>query len=632
MKEQHKPIIAIALSFAILVIYNYFFSNTSAQKATQAQAEQQVNLPAGAPPHATEGVSRHEDARIIPQLSHNEGMVGAKSPFNGKIAGKASDKTAKKTSESRININSAKIKGTLTTLGNRFDSLELKEYHSTVDPASSNIALFDHQIRPYYAELGWVSNTSNLDMPNNSTQWETNNDTLEPGKPVVLTWENAQGLTFTRTIEIDEEYMFTITDVVRNNSDKTCSIAHYGLIYKNGSESTNVGGETYLLHEGVIGYVKNTLEQIEYKDLRSKPVNINNVNSGWFGFTDKYFLSALIPDQNRTHAVKFRNNSRLGEDNYQIDYLSSPEELSPGEITARTTRLFAGPKVMKILDKYENDLNLTHFDLAIDFGWFYFLTKPIFHLLTIFNSLLGNFGYSILLLTVLMKLLFFPLANKSYRAMSRMKSLQPEMERLRKQYGDDRMGLNQAMIELYRQRKINPAAGCVPIIIQIPVFFALYKVLYVTIEMRHSPFIGWIHDLSAPDPTNLFNLFGLIPWTPPSYLALGVWPLLMGITMVLMQRLNPQPADPIQAKMFLVMQLVLMVVLAQCPAGLVIYWTWSNILSILQQYLIIKQESKSNRLYNYSENRSSNTGSKKLAKKLGHPNQPSKPGSFPHKK
>ncbi len=360
----------------------------------------------------------------------------------------------------------------------------------------------------------------------------------------------------------------------------------YGLVSRTGTPPT-LG--FFILHEGLLGVINDQLREVDYDELQEDGKIEGTSQGGWLGITDKYWLVALVPDQKAQLRTNFRHTLQNREDKYQVDYLSSAVVVQPNSSNEISNRLFAGAKEVKLLDAYEADLGISRFDLAVDFGWFYFLTKPIFYVLIYFFEWLGNFGLAILLLTVIIKIAFFPLANKSYAAMSRMKQLQPKMTKLKERYGDDRAKMNEAMMKLYKDEKVNPAAGCFPMLIQIPVFFALYKVLFVAIEMRHAPFYGWIQDLSAPDPTSLFTLFGLIPWSPPEFLMIGIWPIIMGATMYLQQKLNPAPADPMQAKIFMFLPFIFTFMLAQFPAGLVIYWAWNNILSIAQQYAIMKR-------------------------------------------
>jgi YidC/Oxa1 family membrane protein insertase len=374
---------------------------------------------------------------------------------------------------------------------------------------------------------------------------------------------------------------------VKNSGSTPVSLLPYALISRTGTPQ--VGGY-YILHEGLIGELGGSLREVKYSSLEpGKPTDYNSTG-GWLGFTDKYWLTALIPPEDATVKARFTRVVEGGVDRYQSDYLGSEITVPADGTAATSTRFFAGAKEVNLLDAYAKS-GIPHFDLAIDFGWFYFLTKPIFLTLQFFYGLIGNFGLAILLLTLLIKLAFFPLANKSYAAMSKMKLLQPEMQKIRERFPDDKARQQQEIMAMYKKVGANPLAGCLPIVIQIPVFFSLYKVLFVTIEMRHAPFFGWIHDLSAPDPTTFINLFGLIPFTPPEaiahFVAIGAWPLLMGVTMYLQQKLNPQPVDPVQARMFMLLPIVFTYMLSAFPAGLVIYWAWNNLLSIAQQWAIM---------------------------------------------
>jgi YidC/Oxa1 family membrane protein insertase len=383
--------------------------------------------------------------------------------------------------------------------------------------------------------------------------------------------------------------MLQITERVVNNGSAPVQLSPYGLVQRQGTPHTS---GYYILHEGPLGVFNGTLAEYNYDKLKDKKTIEVESTGGWIGITDKYWLVSLVPDQTRKIKARFIHAVIGGTDRYQVDYTEPTETVAPGGTLEVTNRLFAGAKEVRLLDRYTSELGISRFDLAVDWGWFWFLTKPIFIALDYFAVLLGNFGLAILLLTVLIKLAFFPLANKSYRAMSKMKLLQPEMEALRAKYGEDRQRMSTEMMALYKKHGANPVSGCLPIALQIPVFFSLYKVLFVTIEMRHAPFYGWIKDLSAPDPTSVFNLFGLLPWAPPEVMllghTLGAWPLIMGITMFMQQKLNPQPPDPIQAKIFLLMPIFFTFLLASFPAGLVIYWAWNNVLSVAQQWLIMR--------------------------------------------
>jgi YidC/Oxa1 family membrane protein insertase len=410
---------------------------------------------------------------------------------------------------------------------------------------------------------------------------------LTADDPVTLTWTNDAGLKFTRTVAVDENYMFTVTQRVENTSGEAVTLHPYALVSRHGTPQTS---GFFILHEGPIGVFDDTLKEVDYDELREEGVISQTSTGGWIGITDKYWLAAVIPaDQAAPIEARFVHHRSDNIDIYQTDFMGGGVAIGPGETVESTSRIFAGAKRARLLDHYAQTYNIPHFDRAIDFGWFYFLTKPLFYFLIYIQSYVGNFGIAILVLTVVIKLVFFPLANKSYKAMSQMRRLQPEMLKLRERFGDDKMRLNQEMMALYKREKVNPASGCLPMVIQIPVFFALYKVLFVIIEMRHAPFFGWINDLSAPDPTSIFNLFGLIPIDLPQFLTIGAWPLIMGVTMFLQQRLNPQPPDPVQARIFMVLPVVFTFMLAHFPAGLVIYWTWNNVLSIIQQWVIMRR-------------------------------------------
>ena len=380
--------------------------------------------------------------------------------------------------------------------------------------------------------------------------------------------------------------MFTVTDRVINDGNQSVVLYPYGLISRS-DEPKTLG--FFILHEGPLGVFDDTLQELSYDDLRDKRAETVETSGGWIGITDKYWLAALIPDQNIPMTGRFFYTNPNNREKFQVDYILAGKSLAPLGRIEVTNHLFAGAKVVTLLDQYESDLGIARFDLAVDFGWFYFLTKPLFYLIHYLTGYLGNIGLAILSVTVIIKLVFFPLANKSYAAMSKLKKLQPEMMKLREQLGDDKVRLNQEMMALYKKEGANPLAGCLPILIQIPVFFALYKVLFVTIEMRHAPFYGWIRDLSAPDPTSIFNLFGLLPYAPPEFLVIGFWPLAMGLTMWLQMKLNPTPPDPVQARIMTLLPIVFTFLFARFAAGLVIYWTWNNVLSILQQWVIMRR-------------------------------------------
>ncbi|MBL8660100.1 MAG: membrane protein insertase YidC [Rhodospirillales bacterium] len=492
----------------------------------------------------------------------------------------------------RVRINTPELHGSISLTGGRIDDLTLVNFRETIDPNSPEIVLFSPpgSTDPYFAEMGWVGAPAGVTVPGPDTQWTADADVLTPAKPLTLTWDNGSGLIFKRIYRIDENFMFTLTQEVENRGAEAISINPYSVIARWG---TPVVSKYFILHEGPIAVIDGTLKDLSYKDLAEQGVIKYSTTGGWLGFTDKFWLGALIPVQDQRVEARFVHTLAGDVDKYQADYVGSPEVVPPGGTVSQESRLFAGAKQVRLLDRYADEYGIKRFDLAIDFGWFYFLTKPIFLFLIYIKELVGNLGIAILLLTVCIKLAMFPLANKSYRAMSQMRKLGPEMTKLRERFADDKARLNQEMMALYKREKVNPASGCLPMVVQIPVFFALYKVLFVTIEMRHAPFFGWIQDLSAPDPTTVFNLFGLIPWDPstvlPAALHIGAWPLIMGVTMFLQQRLNPQPPDPIQAKIFMFLPVVFTFMLARFPAGLVVYWTWNNILSVIQQWVIMRR-------------------------------------------
>jgi YidC/Oxa1 family membrane protein insertase len=483
-----------------------------------------------------------------------------------------------------------RLTGSVALVGARLDDLILTDYREAVPQDSPQITLLSPQgsAHPYFVDFGWTANDRGQAelVPDPKTLWQTANRALTPDQPLTLTWDNGVGLSFARTISVDQNYMFTVTQTVRNTGDEPIDLRPYGLVSRT-DEPDTLG--FYILHEGPIGAFNGELTELDYEDLREGGTINKSTTGGWIGITDKFWLAALIPDQTEGIEARFVYSKPKGRDKFQVDYLSGTVTVAPGGEAEVTNRLFAGAKEVTLIDGYRDQFNITLFDRAVDFGVFYYLTKPLFYVLHEFNGWFGNFGLAILGLTVIINLIFFPLANKSYVAMSKLKKLQPEMMKLREAYGDDKQKMNSEVMALYKREKANPLAGCLPILIQIPVFFALYKVLFVSIEMRHAPFYGWVKDLSAPDPTSMFNLFGLIPFTPPDFLMIGVWPLLMGFTMFLQQKLNPAPPDPIQARVMMALPVIFIFLFATFPAGLVIYWTWNNVLSIAQQWVIMRR-------------------------------------------
>ena len=562
--DTRNLIAAICLSMSVLIGYQILFGEPAQQNVKK---EQQL-------------VDKNNEPSIELPKDNNTSLT---------------EVTKKTRNIDRINIVNDELEGSISLLGARIDDLVLKNYRKTLDPESDKIRFLKKidEREPFFIQFGWSSPNKNK-VPNGNTDWKGSKSSLDPNNPVTLTWNNGEGLNFSQIISIDDNYMIKVIQKVKNETNNSVNLYPYGLIRRSGEPKTT---DFFVLHEGPLGLFDGSLKEHSYSDLKEtgqKGMSIKTEeNGGWIGITDKYWMAALIPDQNTNSNFTFRyvNNSA----SYQTDFLGELSKVpANGEIEI-VSRVFSGAKKLNLLDKYEEDLKIKNFDLAIDFGWFYFLTKPFFYALSWANNILGNFGLAILAITVVVKIIFFPLANKSYKSMARMRVLTPQLQQLRERFGNDRQKMNMEMMALYKREKVNPAAGCLPILIQIPVFFALYKVLFVSIEMRQAPFFGWINDLSALDPTSIFNLFGLLPYSTdflPDFLNLGIWPLLMGATMVLQQRLNPKPPDPVQAQIFAWMPVVFTFLLATFPAGLVIYWTWNNLLSIAQQWIITRKINK----------------------------------------
>ena len=572
--ETKNLIAAMSLSLAILIGWQLYFvepqleaERAAAQLAAQQVAEQQPVRSGGLNADGTPRLA--SDAAEAPETDNQDIDKGTRLVIDGPL-----------------------IAGSISTMGARLDDIVLTSYFETQEEGSPPIKLllpFDSE-QPYFAEFGWVADgTSDIALPQADTIWTAASSTATPSSPLVLKWDNGDGFIFQREIRIGQDYMITVTDSVSSTAQTAVTLNSYSLIRRHGTPSTD---GLYILHEGPLGVFDSTLNEEDYDSLQDAGSGGLSYSpqeaGGWVGITDKYWLAALIPDQSNLHSFGMRYLAGQG-DRYQTDILGAGQTLAPGQTISTTTSLFAGAKKVTLLDKYADELGIKNFDLAIDFGWFYFLTKPFFYAINWLYGMLGNFGLAIIAFTGLMRLVLFPLANKSYRSMGKMRELSPKIKKMREDFGDDRAKLNQEMMALYKTEKVNPAAGCLPILLQIPIFFALYKVLYVSLEMRHAPFYGWINDLSAVDPTSIFNLFGLLPYSVdmlPSFLAIGIWPILMGISMAIQMRLNPPPPDPIQAKIFQYMPIFFTFLLAGFPAGLVIYWTSNNVLSITQQWWI----------------------------------------------
>lgn len=488
----------------------------------------------------------------------------------------------------RVSISTPNLHGSIALKGAVFDDLTLVKYRRDLAPDSPEVVLLSPSgnKEAYVAQLGWLAPDASIKTPDANTLWQASASTLTPQTPVSLRWNNGTGQTFEMTISVDQNYMFTIQQQVHNQTNAPIKITPYGFINRAYIEASK---HNPIMHEGPLAVLQRKLEEIEYKQLIEEGKKIFPSSQGWVGVSDKYWLTALVPAPDASITPNFSHYQSKGAERFQMEYTADEQTIPASGSASVATHFFAGAKELPLLDAYSEKYSIPLFDRAVDLGILYFLTKPIFHLLNFFYIHIGNFGLSILALTVVIRLIMFPLANKSYKSMGQMKKLQPKMQELREKYPNDKLKMNQELIELYKREKVNPAAGCLPMLVQIPVFFALYKVLYVTIEMRHAPFFGWIHDLSAPDPTNIFTLFGLIAWNPPSILHIGILPVLMSITMIIQQKLNPPPSDPAQAKVLGMLPYIFLFLFASFPAGLVIYWIWSNTLSILQQYIITRR-------------------------------------------
>jgi YidC/Oxa1 family membrane protein insertase len=608
MNDNRNTILAVILSGLVLIGWQYFFNIPQMEKqraAERAQSELVKPAPQAGNTAAPTTAPQTGTAPNAPAANQPAAATAVVSRETALAAGP------------RIKIETPRVSGSLSLRGARIDDISLVQFRDTVDPLSPAIVLFSPSgtVSPYYAEFLWIpASGSTAKIPGSDTVWQQEgSNSLTPTTPVILKYDNGDGLTFRRTIAVDDRYLFTVKDDVTNVGNAPVTLYPYALISRGGTPP--VSGYA-ILHEGFIGYLgEQGLQEYTYKNVDDSKIQMDStgargvafprVTNAWLGITDKYWAAALLPDTNLTlETARFSTGGAVKR--YQADYMLAPQTIAIGGTGSANARLFAGAKEASVvginfpfagLGGYNMQLGLNHFDLLIDWGHFYFITKPMFLALDWFYHLVGNFGIAILLVTVLVKLLFFPLANKSYASMAKMKSVQPQLAALKERFPDDKVKQQQEMMEIYKKEKINPIAGCLPVALQIPVFFSLYKVLFITIEMRHAPFYGWIKDLSAPDPTNLFNLFGLIPFDPVavlgphigSYLVLGIWPIVMGITMWFQMKLNPTPPDPTQKMIFDWMPLIFTFMLAGFPAGLVIYWAWNNLLSVLQQSFIMRR-------------------------------------------
>lgn len=557
--ENRNVIIAVILSTAILIGWSMYFENPDeAQRKRleiQGKTETQTNIQKPETPQTTK-------ANPTKAISRGEAL-------------KEGD---------RVSIENSNLAGSISLRGAIIDDIVLKNYRETLDKNSKPIVVLSPKKSDegYFVESGWASTKSDIKVPDNNSIWQIKDGKkLTPSSPVTLEWNNREGIIFSKKIEVDNKYLFKITETIRNEKNKTIELFHYSQITKNTKPTTE---NFYILHEGLIGVVDKNLKEETYSTIEKEKKTYAG-KSGWFGITDKYWMSAIIPESGKSFKgeYSFANS-------YKANFIiSEPTIANPQKSTSATLKIFIGAKEVYPIDNYTEIEKIDRFDLSIDWGWFYFITKPLFFVIDYIFKIVGNFGLAIIILTLIVRILFFPLNNYSFKSMAKMKVLQPETLRLKELYKDDVKRTQQEMMALYKREKVNPLSGCLPILIQIPIFFAVYKMLFVTLEMRHAPFFGWIKDLSAADPTTIFNLFGLIPWNPPSFLMIGVWPILMGITMYFQMKLNPTPPDPIQAKIFAFFPLIMTVMLATFPSGLVVYWTVSNVLTMAQQYYIMKK-------------------------------------------
>ena len=552
--DTKNIIAAISLSAAVIILYTLFFQPT--QKEINNQISDSENI-----------VSNNSEAPSL-ELIEQTPKINREDAINA---------------SKRIKFENNNVLGSISLEGAVIDDLRFKKYKTELNGNENIVLLNPRDVENgYIVETGWASNSKNIDLPNYNTIWNIKGNTvLTPTSPITLSWTNNQNITFIKKISIDDQFLFTIKQSVTNSTNNKYNFYTYGQIIRNKApEITNF----YILHEGLLGVFDDNLIEEDYDDIQEKKYSIT-ANSGWLGITDKYWITSLIPQEGNQFKADFDYKNK-----FRANFIeTNGKEALPSSTISNEIKIIIAAKEVDVVDGYAEKLNISKFDLVIDWGFLYFLTKPIFLISDYFFKLTGNYGIAIILITVCIRILFFPLANYSFRSMAKMKVLQPEMTRLKEVHKEDKMKLQQEMMALYKREKVNPVSGCLPVLIQIPFFFAIYKMLFVTIEMRHQPFFGWIKDLSERDPTSIFNLFGLIPWDPPSFLIIGVWPILMGVSMFIQQKLNPAPPDPIQAKIFMFFPLFLTIILAPFPSGLVVYWTINNILTMAQQVVIMKR-------------------------------------------
>ncbi len=554
--DNKNVFIAIALSMSVLLFWAAFFEtprdpiNRKANQKVENKAEQNSIAPTISQP------------QVIKKLSREESIQNS----------------------NRIKIENNSIIGSLNLKGALIDDISFKKHKQKVGEDKNIIFLNPSETENgFYIETGWTSIGNKIKVPTKDSVWIVKgNKVLNDNSPLTLQWDNEEGIIFVKKIELDDKYLFKISQQVKNNSNKSIELFPYAQMTRN--KIPDDIQNFYIQHEGFIGVFDDELKEDDYDDVKEKKI-VRESNQGWLGITDKYWMTAFVPDSGKNFKSTF-----LYEDGFKANFIiNKPTTVNKSSSGGNELRLFIAAKEVETIDGYAANQNINKFDLVIDWGWFYFFTKPLFFIIDYLFKISGNFGYAIVLLTLAIRLIFFPLANFSFKSMAKMKAVQPEMMRLKELHKDDKVKLQQEMMALYRKEKINPASGCLPVLIQIPFFFAIYKMLFISLEMRHQPFFGWVKDLSDKDPTSIFNLFGLIPWDPPSFLIIGIWPILMGVSMWVQQKLNPAPTDPIQAKIFAFFPLFLTIILASFPSGLVVYWTVNNILTIAQQWVIMRQ-------------------------------------------
>ena len=555
--DNRNVFVAIALSMSVLLFWGAFFDAPKQQRNVVSQ-KQERNL-------------NSSTNQITPDINQfkTETTLSRKDAI---------------TQNDRVIIKNDNVEGSISLKGAVIDDLSFIKYKKELKNEDKVVFLNPKEIADgYYVETGWSSIGNKVKVPNIETQWTVKgNKLLNQNNSVTLIWNNGEGIIFKKIVSLDDKFLFKIKQEVQNNTKEDLELYPYAQITRN-KKPDDVQG-FYILHEGFIGVFDGELKEDGYDDIKEKKIS-RNADNGWLGITDKYWMTAVVPPKDENFKSTF-----LFKDTFKANYIqNSPVSVKSSKGASNEIRVFAAAKEVDTVDGYAISEDIEKFDLVIDWGWFYFFTKPLFFVIDYLFNLSGNFGIAIVLITLAIRIVFFPLANYSFRSMAKMKALQPEMVRLKELHKEDKVKLQQEMMALYRKEKINPASGCLPILIQIPFFFAIYKMLFISLEMRHQPFFGWIQDLSSKDPTTIFNLFGLIPWDPPGFLIIGIWPILMGLTMYLQQKLNPAPADPIQAKIFAFFPLFLTIILAPFPSGLVVYWTVNNVLTIAQQWVIMRK-------------------------------------------